>query len=271
MSYQKNRAVNFTSAFTGLVGTMGYRLYNADGSPNGARITAGTNEIPAGSGIYQALITFPTGFQGLLIWDDGGSPAQYAPIEINPSLADLSGGTAQAGAAATITLASTAIANDSHYNGQLLVLVGGTGVGQSRTIKSYVGASKVATVDRAWVTNPDATSVYMILPYSLAALDTTLSVQNTIGFKKNGAYNNFVFQMVDVVDHVTPKTGLMVGGQVSKDGAAFVALDNSGAITEIGNGYYKVNLTANDLNASNASLHFTATGTDATDITLLLQ
>jgi hypothetical protein len=41
--------------------------------------------------------------------------------------------------------------------------VGGTGVGQTRMISGYVGATKVATVSRNWQTNPDATSVYEII------------------------------------------------------------------------------------------------------------
>jgi hypothetical protein len=73
------------------------------------------------------------------------------------------GGMAQAGAASTITLASTYPAVDDVFNGRTIKIVSGTGAGQSRTISDYVGSTKVATVSVAWITTPDATSVYSIL------------------------------------------------------------------------------------------------------------
>lgn len=77
-------------------------------------------------------------------------------------LSSLSSGTAQAGAATTITLASGDSATNSIYNGERILLTGGTGAGQSRVITGYVGSTKVATVARAWTTNPDGTSTYEI-------------------------------------------------------------------------------------------------------------
>lgn len=74
-------------------------------------------------------------------------------------------GTAQAGAAGTITLDSGASAVDDFYNNQILFLVGGTGLGQSRIVSDYVGSTKVATVNGNWATNPDVTSVFMLFPF----------------------------------------------------------------------------------------------------------
>ncbi len=73
-------------------------------------------------------------------------------------------GTAQAGAAGTITLAAGASATDNLYNGQLVYITGGTGAGQSITITSYVGSTKVATVGGTWVVTPDNTSTYDVYP-----------------------------------------------------------------------------------------------------------
>ena len=82
-------------------------------------------------------------------------------------------GTAQAGAALSITLAAGASATNDYYNGGIVVITSGTGAGQGRLIEDaaggYVGATKVATVTTAWTTNPDATSVYMIFPVIRAA------------------------------------------------------------------------------------------------------
>lgn len=71
-------------------------------------------------------------------------------------------GTASAGGASTITLVG-GVATDNYYKGQLVRITGGTGIGQARAIASYVGSTKVATVNRAWVTNPDSTSVFQVL------------------------------------------------------------------------------------------------------------
>jgi len=72
--------------------------------------------------------------------------------------------TAQAGAAGTITLAATESATNHIYNRNLVVIMGGTGIGQTRTIVDYIGATKVCHVDRPWWTNPDNTSEYTIVP-----------------------------------------------------------------------------------------------------------
>lgn len=69
-------------------------------------------------------------------------------------------GTAQAGGVSTITLAATANAADDFYNGWWVELMGGTGVGGLKKVLDYVGATKVATVDSAWTTAPDATTLY---------------------------------------------------------------------------------------------------------------
>jgi hypothetical protein len=72
-------------------------------------------------------------------------------------------GTAQAGAATTITLASTGSTLDDYYNGRFVSITSGTGNGQVRKITDYDGGTKVATVGTNWGTNPDATSVYELL------------------------------------------------------------------------------------------------------------
>lgn len=71
-------------------------------------------------------------------------------------------GTAQAGTDTTITLASGEITSDHEYNDFVIVLDGGTGSGQYRTIKASVASTDVATVDSDWDTNPNATTTYYI-------------------------------------------------------------------------------------------------------------
>ena len=75
----------------------------------------------------------------------------------------LEDGTAQAGGDNTITLAADASATNDIYGGMLIALMTGTGAPQTRIIVGYVGSTKVATVDKNWVTNPDATTTYQVM------------------------------------------------------------------------------------------------------------
>lgn len=78
-------------------------------------------------------------------------------------LTPLASGTAQAGAAGTITLAAGASATDDLFNLTSVKITGGTGAGQSRIIYDYVGSTKVASVTPNWTTNPSSDSVYEIV------------------------------------------------------------------------------------------------------------
>ena len=72
-------------------------------------------------------------------------------------------GTAQGGAAASITLAAAASAVNGTYDPALVLITAGTGLGQARLVIQYDGATRVASVDRDWRVVPDATSEYQIL------------------------------------------------------------------------------------------------------------
>jgi len=72
---------------------------------------------------------------------------------------------AQAGMTSTqITLDAGASAANNAYQFDVLSITSGTDAGDSRIITGYVGATKVATVSRAWTVQPDATSVFEITP-----------------------------------------------------------------------------------------------------------
>lgn len=81
---------------------------------------------------------------------------------VQADTAPIRSGTAQAGAASTITLDAGASATNSLYNGQWISIMSGTGAGQTRLITGYVGSTKVVTVANAWITNPDSSSVFRI-------------------------------------------------------------------------------------------------------------
>jgi hypothetical protein len=122
----------------------------------------------------------------------------------------------------------------------------------------------------------------MDLPTMLTTVASILSVVDTEvgaikaktdllpdGVIKNIALNNFMFLMVELIDHVTPKTGLTITAERSIDGAAFAACANP--VFEISNGIYKINLATSDLNGDIICLKFTATGADARYITIKTQ
>ena len=86
---------------------------------------------------------------------------------------------------------------------------------------------------------------------------------------------NFPFRMVSSADHVTPFVSGVVSGQISRDGGAFGVLQ-SGAISEIGLGFYKTTLTSGDLTANTVALTFSANGisggtADTRDFSMVLQ
>ena len=80
-------------------------------------------------------------------------------------------GIAQAGAAGSLTLQTTASATNNIYNNSFLTITSGTGSGQTRIITAYNGTTKVATVDSNWSVTPDNTSVYAVIPAGDATSD----------------------------------------------------------------------------------------------------
>lgn len=70
-------------------------------------------------------------------------------------------GTATAGSASTITLASGSSSTNDLYNGRYITVDQGTGAGQTRCITDYVGSTLVATVSPSWTTAPASGSEYV--------------------------------------------------------------------------------------------------------------
>jgi hypothetical protein len=85
-------------------------------------------------------------------------------------------GTAQAGSSSSITLAAGERSTDDIYKHDGLIIVGGTGVGESAIITAYNGTTKVATVSPPFVITPDSTSEYEIVP----AIASTHSIGDNV-------------------------------------------------------------------------------------------
>jgi hypothetical protein len=99
-----------------------------------------------------------------------------ATFAADTGLQTVRSGTAQAGAAGTITLDASASATTDYYVGCPVYLTGATGAGQVRVITAYNGTTKVASVDRNWATNPDNTSTFAVLPLAAPKLNAALEV-----------------------------------------------------------------------------------------------
>lgn len=71
-------------------------------------------------------------------------------------------GIAVAATGNTLTLAANASAVNNFYDGANITIVSGQGVGQTRSIGTYVGATKIASLTDGWAVTPNTTSVYLI-------------------------------------------------------------------------------------------------------------
>lgn len=101
----------------------------------------------------------------------GNAGIDWSNVENPTTAVDLSGTTlkgvrsntlAAGSTSTTAVLDASASASDDFYNGSWLWITTGSGAGQVRLIKDYVGSTKTCTVD-AWVTTPGEHN-YIILP-----------------------------------------------------------------------------------------------------------
>lgn len=129
---------------------------------------------------------------GLILFEDAAG-SEWLPVAIPfrtiPATQIERQNTAQAGGSSTITLDSSANANNSYYNNMTIRIIDGTGAGQENTVSSYVGSTKVATVANAWGTNPDNTSVFRIFKQGelcdvVRWNGTAVATPDTVGYPK---------------------------------------------------------------------------------------
>lgn len=138
-------------------------------------ITAGT--IATVSGNVNGSVGSVTGAVGSVT---GAVGSVTAAISLSAGDSQIvQSGTAAAGGASTITI-QTALGADSLPVGCKLKITSGTGIGQCRTIITYVNATKVTTVDRAWTTAPDNTSVYTIFWDDAPAISSGLKITGLV-------------------------------------------------------------------------------------------
>lgn len=94
------------------------------------------------------------------VWDEA-TAGHVADSSFGLANQVLRAATAAAGAASSITLDASAPATADLFNGYILAVVGGTGVGQARLITDY-SAARVASVAPDWTVTPDNTSKFVL-------------------------------------------------------------------------------------------------------------
>jgi len=175
------------SHFNGTAGTF------ASGRPEvnmshiaGSAVSTSTAQI--GVNVVQA---------GATAWGSGA--ITRAAFAADTGLQSARSNTAQAGGSTSITLDASAGSVTDIYRNDLIIITGGTGVGQARVCTAYNGTTKVATVSAAWATNPDNTSTFAVIPCdwpSMAQLPTALvsgRMDSSIGAVAAGVINRAAF------------------------------------------------------------------------------
>jgi len=146
---------------TGAVASVTAGVTLADGAITAAKIAAdaiGASELAA-----DAVAEIADA-----VWDEVAS-GHTTVATFGQRLQAIRTGTAQAGAANSITLDASASATDDFYKNALILITAGTGASQVRTCSAYTGATKVAAVTPNWATNPANDSVFAILPMGAIA------------------------------------------------------------------------------------------------------
>lgn len=126
------------------------------GRDAGGAIIAETKTL---NGRTTVAMTANTSWERLLKAVKSATCAGDVAVEANTAVR---ANTAAAGAVDTITLDAGASGSDNTYNDMIIRITGGTGIGQIAKILSYVGSSKIATIDKDWGTVPDNTSTFTI-------------------------------------------------------------------------------------------------------------
>jgi len=124
---------------------------------------------------------------------------------------------ATGGGASTITLDAGASALADFYNGSEISLVNGTGAGQTRRIIDYDVTTFIATVDRAWITNPISGTEFVI---TAGGQELNLTALGNIGIdwgnvENQGTTVDLSATTTSIVDTATAVTAISANGITS--------------------------------------------------------
>ena len=118
-------------------------------------------------------------------------------------------GAAQSGGNNSIQLESSAVTTNDQFRRAKVIIIGGTGTGQEAIITSSVASTDTLTITPAWLTNPDATSEYEIIP---------AQTHSTV---RNGGYDNARVYL----DSVNGTSGVEIGVNATSSNPSSVLAD----------------------------------------------
>lgn len=138
-------------------------------------------------------------------------------------------GTAQAGAAGSITLASGASSDNDAYARACVSISSGTGAGQSGICSAYNGTTKVATMVEDWAITPDSTSVVVVTPYGVvpATLDGVAEANWAALRADNQVAGSFGERVSADITHLDGDADAVTALQEFASGARFLFVDVS--------------------------------------------
>lgn len=173
--------VNVVQISTDAVAADNAELFFDGTGYNAANSTVGT--VTTVSGTVSANVTQVSG-------DSAAADNLEAEFDGTGYKSYLRRNTAQSGAAGSITLDAAASGTDDLYNGQLISVIGGTGLGQTRLITDYNGTTKAATISPAWIVNPSSDSVFLIHP--LGRVDLALWLGTAPNALQSGRVDSYI-------------------------------------------------------------------------------
>jgi hypothetical protein len=116
--------------------------------------------------------------------------------------------TATAGAAGTLTDTKRK-EDDSFWKGGKIRIVAGTGVGQERDVTAFVQSTGVFSIAPNWASNPDTTSVYVVVKSFYSKIQAAFDSLCTMIYNK-GKRNELILESSQIANPLTYLTISMI-------------------------------------------------------------
>lgn len=152
--------------------------------------------------VDDALATMFTSSAQLVddIWDEAMS-GHLTAATFGARLQAIRSATAQGGGSNYITADASASGTDDYYNECFVLIIDGTGAGQCRRISDYTQANKRILITPNWATQPDATSVFVIIPNGVMPYTNSATLDSISNTVTSGTYGNSALKdLIDTVD-----------------------------------------------------------------------
>ena len=150
--------------------TLEAKIFDGD-TQIGSNISMIENSNRSGHYYGDAPISIPDGTY-VIVYEANNEPVGFAEVSFVNNVEQTEGAEtriredelAQGGTVHYIILNANTSSINNYYIQCQVIIVSGTGAGQTREIASYNGTNKRATVTAQFFIAPDSTSVYRILP-----------------------------------------------------------------------------------------------------------